>query len=130
MFVMATIIGCLSIPLIAPAQPRGGGDLIFNHPNALPVVFRHDKHLKDQGLKCSSCHYRFFQMAQRSYKMDMRKITKGKFCGRCHNGRRSFDVQDPPSCSRCHRLPSSSSSPVSGNDPLAFYSPGCCKNRV
>lgn len=103
MFVTAMIIGSLSIPLVAPAQPAGGGDLIFAPQNAPPVVFSHHKHLREQGFKCSGCHYQFFQMAQGSYKMDMGKITKGEFCGRCHNGRVSFDVQDPQNCSRCHR---------------------------
>lgn len=103
MFVTAVIIGSLSIPLVAPAQPAGGGDLTFALPDALPVIFSHNKHLKERGLKCSGCHYQLFQMAQGSYKMDMGKITKGEFCGRCHNGRLSFDAHDPQKCSRCHR---------------------------
>ena len=103
MFVMAIISGCLSIPLVAFAQPVGGGDLTFAPQNAPPVVFSHYKHLKGRGLKCSGCHYQLFQMAQGSYKMDMEKITKGEFCGRCHNGQVSFNVQDPKNCSYCHR---------------------------
>lgn len=102
-FVMVIISGCLSIHLLALAQPDGGGDLTFAPQNAPPVVFSHNKHMKEPGLKCSGCHYQFFQMAQESYKMDMRKITKGEFCGRCHNGRVSFDVQDPRYCAYCHR---------------------------
>jgi len=27
------------------------------------------------------------------YKMDMSKLTKGDFCGKCHNGQKSFDVK-------------------------------------
>ena len=103
MFVTAMIIGSLSIPLIALDQPVGGGDLTFTPQDAPSVIFSHDQHMKKQGLKCSSCHYRFFQMAKGSYKMDMGKITKGRFCGRCHNGRVSFDVQDSKHCSRCHK---------------------------
>jgi len=108
LLVTAMIIGCLSIPLVASAQPAGGGDLTFTPQDAPSVVFSHNKHLKEWGLKCSGCHYQFFQMAHGSYKMEMRKITKGEFCGRCHNGRISFDVQDPQNCSRCHRSSSSS----------------------
>jgi c(7)-type cytochrome triheme protein len=103
MFVAAMIIGSLSIPFVALAEPAGGADLTFTPRDAPSVVFSHDKHLKKWGLKCSGCHYRFFQMAKGSYKMDMGKITKGRFCGRCHNGRASFDVQDPKNCSCCHR---------------------------
>lgn len=102
-FVLVIISGCLSIHLVAFAQPDGGGDLTFTPQNVLPVVFSHNKHMKEQGLKCSACHYRLFQMAQGSYKMDMGKITKEAFCGRCHNGQVSFDVQDPKNCSCCHR---------------------------
>jgi c(7)-type cytochrome triheme protein len=103
MFVTAIIIGSLSIPSFALAQPAGGGDLTFTPPNAQPVIFSHNKHFKEQGLECSGCHYQLFQMAQESYKMDMRKITKGEFCGRCHNGRVSFDVHAPQNCTNCHR---------------------------
>lgn len=111
MFVTATIICSLSIPLAALAQPAGGGDLIFTPPNAPTVVFSHHNHLKKREIQCSGCHYQFFQMAHGSYKMEMGKITKGEFCGKCHNGRVSFDVQDPQNCSRCHRSSSSSIEP-------------------
>jgi len=103
MFATAMIIGSLSIPFVALAEPIGGGDLIFMPQNAPPVVFSHNSHLKERRPKCSGCHYQLFQMAHGSYKMDMGKITKGEFCGRCHNGQVSFDVQDPKNCSCCHR---------------------------
>lgn len=103
MFVAAVIVGALSISPAATAQPAGGGDLTFTPPNATPVIFSHNKHLNEQGLKCSGCHYQLFQMAKGSFRMDMGKITKSEFCGRCHNGRLSFDAQDPQNCSRCHR---------------------------
>ena len=110
LFVTAMIIGCLSIPPVAFSRPGGGGDLVFVPQNAPPVVFSHNKHLQEQGLKCSGCHYQIFQMAQGSYKMKMEKITKGDYCGECHNGQVSFDVKDSQNCSRCHRLASPSSS--------------------
>ena len=91
------------IPAVASARQVGGGDLVFSPENALQVVFSHEGHLKGEKLKCASCHYRFFPMAHRSWKMDMEKITKGEFCGECHDGRVSFDVKDQQSCSRCHR---------------------------
>jgi len=108
MFVTAMIIGSLSIPPVTLAQPAAGSDLTFTVQDAPSVIFSHNNHLKKRKLKCSRCHYQYFQMAKGSYKMDMGKITKGKFCGRCHNGRASFDVRDPKNCSRCHRGSSSS----------------------
>jgi c(7)-type cytochrome triheme protein len=85
------------------AQQVGGGDLTFAPRNVLPVVFSHKKHVSGKGLACTDCHYQFFQMAQGSYKMDMAKMTKSEFCGRCHDGKMTFDVKAPQNCSRCHR---------------------------
>lgn len=97
-------IACL-VPLSASAQKIGGGDLIFSPKNARPVLFSHEKHIVEQDLKCTNCHYGIFQMAQGSDKMQMDKITKGDFCGKCHNGRKAFDVKDPNNCKRCHKPP-------------------------
>jgi len=99
---MLISITCL-IPLAVSAQKIGGGDLVFSPKNALPVIFSHEKHVVRQDLKCTNCHYGVFQMAQGSDKMQMDKITKGDFCGQCHNGQKAFDVGDKANCSRCHR---------------------------
>jgi len=93
----------LLVPMSAFAQKVGGGDLTFSPKNASPVVFSHEKHVNDKGLKCTGCHYQIFQMQQGSYKMDMGKLTKGDFCGKCHNGQKSFDVKDTKNCVRCHK---------------------------
>jgi c(7)-type cytochrome triheme protein len=81
----------------------GGGDLTFAAKGAQPVFFSHAKHVDGKKYKCSACHYAVFQMSKDSYKMDMSKITKGQFCGICHNGERSFHVSDKASCVKCHR---------------------------
>lgn len=101
---VAVLTACLLllIPLAALAEKVGGGDIRFTPKNASPVVFSHERHVKDKGLKCTGCHYQIFQMAQGSYKMDMSKITKGEFCGKCHNGQKSFDVKDNRNCTKCH----------------------------
>jgi len=100
---MVAVLVCLTVPFSAFAQKVGGGDLTFTPKNAAPVVFSHEKHVNGQGLKCTGCHYQIFQMAQGSYKMDMSKITKGDFCGKCHNGQKGFDVKEQKNCVRCHR---------------------------
>ena len=98
------LVLCLLVPFTAKAERVGGGDISFKPKNALPVVFSHDKHVSDKGLKCTGCHYQIFQMEKgSSYKMDMNKITKGDFCGKCHNGQKSFDVKDEKNCTRCHK---------------------------
>ena len=93
----------LSIPFIAAAQKIGGGDLTFNPKGAKPVIFSHEMHVNSKGLKCTGCHYHVFQMTKGSYKMDMSKLTKGVFCGKCHNGQKSFDVKDHANCAKCHK---------------------------
>ncbi len=101
--VLSLFMTVLLVPFSLFAQRVGGGDLTFKPKNAAPVVFSHDMHVKGKGLKCVGCHFQIFQMAQGSYKMDMAKINKGDFCGKCHNGQKSFDVKDPKNCQRCHR---------------------------
>jgi c(7)-type cytochrome triheme protein len=100
--VLALVAASLSMPFCAHAQ-MGGGDLTFTPKNAKAVVFSHEKHVTGAGVSCAQCHYRLFQMARGSYKMDMTQMTKGYFCGRCHNGQKAFDVKDKNKCARCHR---------------------------
>jgi len=102
-FFITLIMTSLLTPMSAIAQKVGGGDLTFTPKNAGPVLFSHEKHINEKGLRCSNCHYQVFQMSQGSYKMDMKKMNKGDFCGKCHNGKRSFDVSDKTNCSRCHK---------------------------
>jgi c(7)-type cytochrome triheme protein len=100
---VAPFMACLLLPIGAFAQQVGGGDLTFMPGKARPVLFSHEKHVSEHGLKCSGCHYQIFQMARGSYKMNMEMITKGDFCGKCHDGQKAFDVKDRKNCSRCHR---------------------------
>ena len=103
LLILSTIISCLLVPLCSSAEKVGGGDLTFAPKNAPPVVFSHERHVRGAGLKCAGCHYAIFQMAQGSYKMEMSKINKGDFCGKCHNGQKAFDVKEQTNCGRCHR---------------------------
>lgn len=93
----------LVLPVVANAQKVGGGDIKFSPKDVNPVTFSHESHVKGKGIKCTGCHYQIFQMAQGSYKMDMSKLTKGDFCGKCHNGQKSFDVKGTENCVKCHK---------------------------
>jgi len=99
--IMVVII-CIVISLGFAAHKVGGGDLNFSPKNTSPVAFSHEKHVNAKGIKCSGCHYLAFQMAKGADKMDMTEMTKGAFCGRCHNGELAFDVKDQKSCLLCH----------------------------
>lgn len=99
----SVLVVCLLLPLAAFSQKVGGGDITFSPQKAGKVIFSHEKHVNDKGLKCTGCHYQIFQMQHGSYKMDMSKISKGDFCGKCHNGQKSFDVKDQKNCDRCHQ---------------------------
>jgi len=103
LFIVSIVMISLLAPMVVHAEKIGGGDLTFSPKNATPVVFSHEKHVNEKGLKCTGCHYQIFQMAQGSYKMEMTKINKGDFCGKCHNGQKGFDVKDQKNCARCHK---------------------------
>jgi c(7)-type cytochrome triheme protein len=87
----------------AVASVAGGGDIKYTPPNAKPVVFSHEEHVNIKVLRCSACHNHTFQMGRNEDKMDMSKMTKNLFCGRCHNGEKAFDVKDKANCGRCHK---------------------------
>jgi len=101
--VLFILLACIAVPLAAPAQTVGGGDLIFSANGARDVIFSHKTHVNIKGLKCSACHYQVFQMRRGSYNIDMTGISNGQFCGKCHNGHRSFDAMNSENCTRCHR---------------------------
>jgi c(7)-type cytochrome triheme protein len=107
MLMKTIILLCLvlfcSLSTVALAENVGGGDLTFTPKGANPVLFSHQIHVNVKGLKCTGCHYQVFQMTKGSYKMDMSKITKGSFCGKCHNGQKAFDVKEAAGCARCHK---------------------------
>ena len=102
----STILGillCLLLPIRSNAQLLvGGGNIHYNPKGAEPVIFNHEKHVAANGRKCSACHFGIFLMEKESLKMNMSKMSKGDFCGACHNGKTAFDVEDRTQCKRCH----------------------------
>ncbi|MFQ5456488.1 MAG: c(7)-type cytochrome triheme domain-containing protein [Nitrospirota bacterium] len=77
------------------------GDLTLNHyaeeAGMPPVVFPHWFHRI--RFTCKVCHPSIFEMRQGANDINMIKIIKGQFCGRCHNGRIAWP---PLYCDRCH----------------------------
>ena len=98
------VVFCLVlVAAISASAGTGGGDLTYKPQNAKPVTFSHEEHVNLKELKCSACHNHTFQMGKDEDKMDMSKMTKGLFCGHCHNGAKAFDVKDKANCNRCHK---------------------------
>jgi c(7)-type cytochrome triheme protein len=78
----------------------GGGKITFVLLKAGNVSFSHDGHVSGNGLKCSTCHYRYFKTVEQHRKVTMADMEKGESCGLCHNGKKAFDVRD--NCKKCH----------------------------
>lgn len=68
------------------------------------VIFDGTTH-KKAGLTCSDCHNPevFPKMKQGTVKITMKDLYAGKYCGRCHDGKKSFLIKD--NCTRCHHEP-------------------------
>ena len=57
---------------------------------------------KNAGLVCKDCHNPeiFPKMKQGGVKITMNDLYAGKYCGRCHDGKRAFKILG--NCTRCH----------------------------
>jgi len=102
---MKTMLGVLLLACLLPGAVfavTGGGDVTFSPPGTDPVVFSHDYHMKNRGIKCSACHFNAFA-ASGEYKIKKEKLNKSDFCQHCHNGMKGFDVTSPGNCARCHK---------------------------
>ncbi|NTW59083.1 MAG: hypothetical protein HGA43_07945 [Nitrospirae bacterium] len=103
--IMASVFlaGAMALAPLTALAKVGGGDVEFSPKGSGRVLFKHESHVNNKGFKCSDCHYKTFQMGGTSYKIEMSALTKGAFCGNCHDGTKAFDVKDANSCKRCHK---------------------------
>ncbi len=74
--------------------PRGG-----DSPGL--VTFKHETHAK---AKCVDCHTALFPKKITPARPDGAMHERGS-CGACHDGKKSFDVEDPDLCDKCHVEP-------------------------
>ncbi len=63
------------------------------------TVFSHSKHIAKNNGNCKGCHDGTIK--PRESGVTMAQMEKGKKCGACHNGKRSFAVT--ANCDRCHK---------------------------
>lgn len=79
----------------------GGGDIVFKPERAKEVLFSHQRHVEDIGLRCTDCHDNLYSTKEKHKKVTMAEMRKGLSCGACHNGKNAFDVK--ANCSNCHK---------------------------
>ena len=61
-----------------------------------PARFSHPSHSK---LKCKDCHPSVFKEKKGANLVTMKKNVEGEYCGKCHNGKSSWDMS---TCKKCH----------------------------
>jgi c(7)-type cytochrome triheme protein len=66
------------------------------------VIFDGKNHA-DAKVACLDCHSKIFKMKKGSTTFTMADINAGKFCGKCHNGKRAFAANDKDNCEICHK---------------------------
>ena len=103
---MKKLITALSLILTVVAGSSAlavgpGKTLEFTGSPMGTVIFDGTVH-KNAGLNCSDCHNPevFPKMKQGTVKITMNDLYAGKYCGRCHDGKKAFTIKD--NCTRCH----------------------------
>jgi c(7)-type cytochrome triheme protein len=77
-------------------------DVTMKIANFGKVVFNHNQHFKQEGIKnnCKTCHNAIFNLRSKN-RFTMADMEKGKSCGACHTGKRAFDLKN---CIQCHKV--------------------------
>ena len=96
---MIVVMGVFSASTALAIQP--GKTVTWETPMG-KVVFDGKNHF-DAKVQCLECHSKIFKMKKGSADMKMADIFAGKYCGKCHNGKRSFAANDKDNCSICHK---------------------------
>lgn len=104
-FIVAVIVSAVTGLSAGNAGAVGAGKKFEYSGNSQgAVVFDGQAH-KDADLVCSDCHNpgMFPAMKKGTVKITMNDLYAGKYCGRCHDGKKAFMIKD--NCTRCHREP-------------------------
>ncbi|MEW5976887.1 MAG: NrfD/PsrC family molybdoenzyme membrane anchor subunit [Acidobacteriota bacterium] len=71
-----------------------------------PVTFRHSSHINPSQPECLDCHrqaFRILKSRASSAALPPREMHSDSHCGRCHDGKSAFSVEEE--CSLCHVEP-------------------------
>jgi c(7)-type cytochrome triheme protein len=100
---MACIVTAAGL-FIAGTSHAEYGDVVLNSKsasmkkaNVKPVMFPHWFHRI--RFKCKVCHEDIFIIKKGANDINMSKIMRGEYCGKCHNG---LIAWEPLYCDRCH----------------------------
>ncbi len=81
----------------------GGGVVTYEVKSAGNVMFSHESHITQIGLKCTACHDSLYITKGKDRPVTMAQMEKGLSCGACHNGKKAFDVKIKENCNNCHK---------------------------
>ena len=99
--IVLALVVIVSFVLSAPVFAVGPGKkLEFENGAQGKVVFSGDTH---KGNKCPDCHPNPFKMKKGAEKITKADHTAGKFCGKCHDGKKTFNWSEEASCGKCHK---------------------------
>lgn len=69
------------------------------------VVFNHSTHVDEATPDCTTCHPKPFRIlkADKAARTPIvhERMAKGEQCGKCHDGKKAFALEDD--CTRCHQ---------------------------
>lgn len=90
----------------AASLPKMPGELQVTKSAESPgqVTFNHASHVDDTRPSCTGCHPREFRILKsKSAAAPIRHadMEKGRQCGKCHDGKTSFNMTDD--CAMCHK---------------------------
>lgn len=108
---IAVAVALLLFAAASSVRGAGPGPVVFPEHTVPCVTFSHEAHLKVEGMTCKECHTKIFPMKQGTVKITMLAMSKGEFCGACHDGKKAFMATSFEDCQKCH-VPAASPSPA------------------
>ncbi len=103
MKIQAAVLGSIFLVMVCGnAFAVGPGKTLEFKGSPMGTVLFDGAVHKNAGLICSDCHNpeMFPKMKQGTIKITMNDLYAGKYCGRCHDGKKAFFIKE--NCTRCH----------------------------
>jgi len=104
--IIICVVSFMAIGMAFAQQKKvGGGDVVFEAKtsNLGPVTFSHEIHVNKAKNKCTDCHTKVFPMKKQELKGAQAGFKEGKYCGACHEGKKTFSATAQADCGKCHK---------------------------